>query len=87
MIKAEVISNPRKSDGGLGELVCNVCGSRTGSYVNIFKKYIIDKDSYVYFEGADGYSTEGTVCKGCLLKWVEMIDKNLLDQCDKTEVV
>lgn len=84
MIKAEVISNPRKPDGGLGNLTCNVCGNSSGSYVSIFKRYILGMDAEVDFEGTDGYASEGIVCKGCLLEWVDRINKNLLDQCDKT---
>lgn len=81
MITVSVMSNPRESNGDLGKYKCNVCGSSTGAYVNIFKKYTIQADEKLGFEESERDVIEGTVCKGCLLKWVDMIDKKVLEQC------
>lgn len=55
------VKNPRKENGDLGDIGCDVCGAHTGAYVKL-----IHLNNFV------------TVCKGCLLDWVAVIDKTIL---------
>ena len=67
LIKA--INNPRKPDGNFGDVCCDVCRNYSSAYVEL--------NTSVYHRA---YETHRTVlCKGCLLDWVGLIDKTILN--------
>jgi hypothetical protein len=78
MDKIDVISNPRKSNGDLGHFYCVNCGSRSGAYIQLKEKEIIVTETH---GPQEIYREKGLICKGCLLEWVSMIDKDILKQC------
>lgn len=66
VIKIYVISNPRTPEGGWADhRGCNICGQVSSAYVGIQEK---------------GNNMAMSICKGCLLNAVKLIDKDLLDQ-------
>ena len=82
MIKTKVVANPREENGDLGKLKCNVCGARSGAYVNIFRDKVIEEiPDYRVFKKQKIQIPEGMVCKGCLIRMVNSIDDTILGRC------
>jgi hypothetical protein len=68
-MKIEAISNPRKSNGDFGDHSCDLCGNFSGAYVSL--------STAVYHRPHELHRT--VVCKGCLLQWISLIDKTILN--------
>lgn len=65
------ISNPRKGDGWqCNDIKCDKCGTITNAYVSI----IITADYWKILHSI-------VLCKGCLLKGVDLIDETVIRQC------
>jgi hypothetical protein len=67
----EFINNPRKENGDFGPVSCDLCGCYTSAYVEFLVSCPNDE------------LDDTVVCKGCLLAWVEQIDKIVLDDVIK----
>lgn len=73
MNKISAMSNPRKGNGDLGNFYCANCGSSSGAYIQLKEKETYGQEEF--------YRDKGLICKNCLLVWVEMINKSILEQC------
>ena len=67
-MKIEMISNPRKPDGGFGDICCDLCGSYSGAYAAL--------NTAVFHRPHEVHRT--VVCKGCLLGWVDLVNETIL---------
>lgn len=66
-MKIEMIDNPRKPDGGFGDICCDLCGNFSGAYVAL--------NTSVFHRTV--------VCKGCLLEWADLINETILQNAVK----
>lgn len=64
----EAINNPRKPNGDFGDVSCDVCGIYSSAYVAL--------STSVVHRAYEVHKT--VVCKGCLLDWVDLINKTIL---------
>jgi len=70
----KAINNPRKKNGDFGDVSCDVCGTFSGALVAL--------STVMLHRPYEMHRT--VVCKGCLLKWVTLINKTMLkDAVDK----
>lgn len=68
-MKVTGINNPRKSNGDLGDIVCGLCYNSSSALLAL--------ETTVFHRPHEVHKT--IICKGCLLDWVELINKTMLD--------
>jgi hypothetical protein len=73
MIQVDPVNNPRKEDGGFGPVHCECCNKYSSAYVRLE----IDLNPRLLCAGCITI----TLCKSCLIDWVNVIDKTILKDC------
>ena len=75
-MEVKAIYNPRKSNGDVSDMACDVCGKIGAAYIELMTS--------VFHRPHEAHVT--LVCKSCLSDWGKLINKSILqDVMDSVE--
>jgi hypothetical protein len=69
MIEVIAVYNPRKSNGAVSDMPCDICGNVGAAYIEL--------DTTLPDNGLEQHITY--ICKGCLDNWQALINKSILN--------